>query len=338
MPHPYNAVVVPRPVYRPMGGRALLGLLSPTPRVVLDSWSAEMAAQIEAHCQSGRYDLVIASQWPMAAYWARFANLPAVYEEVEPGTYQSKIDRATSPAGKFRHALTLFKLQFYLRRQLARFQLCTVVSAPEKALLQRLAPQANIAIIPNGLDLAAYHGFGGERHPNRLIFTGSLTFEPNYEAVCWFISQVYPHIQAKVADVELVITGDHGGRALPPAGNVTLTGYVKDVRPLLAEATISLAPIQHGGGTRLKILEAMALKTPVVATSKGAEGLEMVDGQHLLLADSPQAFAQAVVGLLNDPGRSQQLSRNAYQQLQNQYDWAVIMPQFLTLTEKITTS
>lgn len=330
--------VVQRPAYRPGGGKALVGLLSPTPRVVLDTWSAEMAAKIEAHCRTGRYDLVIASQWPMAAYWAYFAKRPALYEEVEPGTYQSKIEQAATPAGKIRHRLTLFKLRYYLRRQLAYFRACTVVSAPEKALLQQLAPQATIAIIPNGLNLTHYQNISASRQTNTLIFTGSLTFEPNYEAMAWFISQVYPLIQAKVGDVRLVVTGKVGQRQLPPAGNMTLTGYVEDVRPLLASATVSLAPILHGGGTRLKILEAMALRTPVVATTKGAEGLEVVNGQQLLLADTPQDFANAVLSLLESPGRSYQLSQNAYHLLQSHYDSAVILPRFLTLTEKITTS
>lgn len=330
--------VVERPAYRPNGGKAVVGLLSPTPRAVLDTWSAEMAAKIEAHCRTGRYDLVIASQWPMAAYWSHFANRPALYEEVEPGTYQSKIERATTPAGKIRHRLTLFKLQYYLRHQLAHFRACTVVSAPEKALLQQLAPQATIEIIPNGLKLAQYQAITPPRQANTLIFTGSLTFNPNFEAMNWFISQVYPLIQAKVGEVRLIITGNPGLRRLPPAGNITLTGHVEDVRPLLASATVSLAPILQGGGTRLKILEAMALRTPVVATTKGAEGLEVTNGHHLLLADTPQDFANAVLSLLESPGRSHQLSQNSYELLQSHYDSALILPRFLALTEKITTS
>lgn len=331
----HKVEVVQRPIYRPTSGKALAGLLSPTPRAILDTWSTEMAAKIKSHSHTGRYDRIIASQWPMAAYYPHFANQPALYEEVEPGTYQSKIAQAPSPAGKIRHRLTILKLGHYLRRQLAHFQACTVVSLPEKKLLQQLAPQATIEIIPNGLNLAQYQNITPPRQAKTLIFTGSLTFEPNYQAMTWFISQVYPLIQAKIEDVRLIITGNSGGRQLPPAGNITLTGYIEELPPLLASATISLVPIQSGGGTRLKILEAMALKTPVVTTTKGAEGLEVINGHHVLLADTPPEFANAVLSLLQNPHQAHQLSQNSYHLLQSHYDLAAILPRFLTLTEKI---
>jgi glycosyltransferase involved in cell wall biosynthesis len=121
---------------------------------------------------------------------------------------------------------------------------------------------------------------------------------------------------------------------LPPANNVTLTGFVDDIRSWIASSCISLAPIFMGGGTRLKILEAMALRTPVVATSKGAEGLDVAHGKHLLLADTPQAFADAVVSLLRDPNLYQQIAENGYQLVAQKYDWPSITPHFLHLVER----
>jgi glycosyltransferase involved in cell wall biosynthesis len=151
----------------------------------------------------------------------------------------------------------------------------------------------------------------------------------------WFLSEVYPIVQARVPAVKLVITGKNNAATLPAAENVTLTGFVEDIRPLIASAWISLAPLQVGGGTRLKILEAMALGTPVVATRKGAEGLEAADGEHLLVADTPAQFAEAVVRLLQDRKLRQKLATNSCQLVREQYDWSVIMPEFLDLVEEV---
>jgi glycosyltransferase involved in cell wall biosynthesis len=133
----------------------------------------------------------------------------------------------------------------------------------------------------------------------------------------------------------LVITGENEGVSLPAAENVTMTGFVEDVRPLIASAWISLAPLRVGGGTRLKILEAMALGTPVVATSKGAEGLQATNGEHLLAADTPVEFAGAVLRLLQDRKMCRKLADNSCQLVRQQYDWAIIMPEFLKLVEEV---
>jgi len=112
-----------------------------------------------------------------------------------------------------------------------------------------------------------------------------------------------------------------------------LVGYVDDIRPMISSAWISIAPIFSGGGTRLKILEAFGLRTPVIATSKGAEGLEVQHEKHLLIADSAQAFAHEATRLLNDEDLRYELTENAYRLTKEKYDWQVILPKFLSLIE-----
>jgi glycosyltransferase involved in cell wall biosynthesis len=146
---------------------------------------------------------------------------------------------------------------------------------------------------------------------------------------------VYPEISSVIPGVHLVITGDHAGKPIPQTGNISLTGYVNDVRPLIASSWVSIAPIKKGGGTRLKILEAMALGTPVVSTPKGSEGLNGQRDEHLFIADTPSAFANKVIELLEDSGLRQRISDNAYQFVREQYDWAVVMPRFLNLVDRV---
>lgn len=146
---------------------------------------------------------------------------------------------------------------------------------------------------------------------------------------------VLPLITAQAPTVHLTITGEHANRPLPPANNVTLTGLVDDIRPLVARSAVALAPLREGGGTRLKILEAMALRTPVIATSKGAEGLAVEHGRHLLIADSAEDFAQAVLRLFGEPGLRDRLVDEAYRLVERQYNWEAVLPRFLTLAETV---
>jgi glycosyltransferase involved in cell wall biosynthesis len=191
-----------------------------------------------------------------------------------------------------------------------------------------------IEVIANGVSLDDYELDGLIPRPNTLIYTGSFRYCANYEAMLWFVNDVLPIIKREVPDVQLTITGDHANLPFPASENVILTGYVDDVRPLIASSWVTIAPLLVGGGTRLKVLEAMALRSPVVATSKGVEGLSVQDGEHLLIANRSEDFAQSILLLLRDAELRQRLASNAYQLVQQHYDWKVIMPEFLKLIDK----
>ena len=325
-------VVQKRP-YNPRRMRALMGLFSPTPRVLVDRYVPAMADRVDAEIQSGGYDLLIASQWYMASYYR--GQIPAIFEEAEVGVFVNKRANAPSVLHKIRHGLTSTKLKYYLRRLMFRFRSCTVVSEEERSLLKNMVPgYDDIEVIPNGVNLSDYEAIQEKPETNSLIFTGSFKYRPNYEAMLWFVREVYPRVVAEVPGVQLVITGDNANLPFPKGDSIYLTGFVDDVRPLIASAWISLAPIWYGGGTRLKILEAMALRTPVIATSKGAEGLEARNGEHLFVADSPEDFTKMTIRLLKEPGLRKQLVANAYQLVCEKYDWRVIMPKFLDLVER----
>jgi glycosyltransferase involved in cell wall biosynthesis len=327
--------VVPWKSFEPGSWSALRGFLSLTPRSAVDTFSPQMRQHIDRALAFQNHDLIIASQWPMADYARYFRGLAALFEEAELGVLYEEFAVASSLWGRFRHGLTWIKHRAYLARTLSHFKACTVVSEQERVLLSGVAPNyATVDVIPNCISLADYGDVPKIPQPNSLIFTGSFRYFANHDAMTWFLEQVYPHIQAESPEVHLTITGDHADLPLPPADHVTLTGFVDDVRPLIASASVSVVPIRVGGGTRLKILEAMALGTPVVTTSKGAEGLDVKHGQHLLVADTPEAFAEAIICLLNDPSFSRRLTSEAYLLVRERYDWAAVMPHFLNLVEQ----
>ena len=146
---------------------------------------------------------------------------------------------------------------------------------------------------------------------------------------------VFPLILEQVPDTHLLITGDHANLPLPSSKNITLVGYVDDIKMPIASSSVSVAPFLSGGGTRLKILEAMALGTPVVATSKGAEGLDVIDGEHLLLANSPAEYAECVIRLLNDENLRLHLAKNARMLVQEKYDWGRALSDYSRLINAI---
>jgi glycosyltransferase involved in cell wall biosynthesis len=322
--------------FNPRAWRSRLAFLNPAPRSVVDSHSPEMSAGIRKALAGGKCDLLIASQVDTAAYLDDFSGVPALFEEVELGLPYERYIHASSQVSRLRNGLTWWKHRRYLGGLLRGFKACTVVSEQERSLLLRQIPgDLSVEVIPNSIDLQAYQGFEVQPVPGVLIFSGSFQYGPNYEAMRWFAEQVYPRVRAQVPDVRLRITGDHANLPLPPDENIELTGFVKDVRPLIAGAWVSLAPIFSGGGTRLKILEAMALQTPVVATSKGAEGLDVRSGENILIADSPDEYAQAVVKLITDLGLRRKISSAAFRLVRDRYDWSVVAPRFLNLVERV---
>jgi len=326
--------VVPWTGFTPTSSRARAGFLSLTPRSMLDTFSPEMDHRIRQTLLDNRIDLVIASQIDMAAYADSFRDYPALFEEVEIGVLYDQFQQAGSLLGRARYGLTWAKYRRYLRRLMRNFSYSTVASEQERQLLHRVLPDTGrVQVMPNCINLADYSAVAELEQAHTLIYTGAFSYFANYQAMTWFVGQVYPRIKADVPAARLVITGNHADRPLPPAPDVTLTGFVDDVRPYIASAAVSLAPIWHGGGTRLKILEAMALRTPVVATSKGAEGLDVTHREHLLIADSPTEFAAAVVRLLGDESLRERLAENAFQRVRQKYDWAALMPEFLELVQ-----
>jgi glycosyltransferase involved in cell wall biosynthesis len=178
-------------------------------------------------------------------------------------------------------------------------------------------------------------------HPTEnatLIFHGAMTYFANYDGIEYFLRSIFPLIRAQKPDVTLSITGSTEGVDLNPLAlddRVKFTGYVDDIRQVLGRSQVCVVPLRKGAGTRLKILEAMAMGIPVVSTSKGAEGLELVSGVHALIADDPAEFASKTLELLRDPGLRDTLNQNAYQMVTTKYAWSGIEEGFEAMTRTL---
>ena len=223
------------------------------------------------------------------------------------------------------------KTRRYEARACARASLTVAVSEPDRAMLAELAPDARIHAVPTGVDTSYFAPGAGPEIPHRLVFTGSMDWYPNEDAVLQFIDAVLPAIRRAVPDVSLTVVGRSPSarlRAAAKVADVRVTGTVADVRPHVAEAAVCVVPLRVGGGTRLKIFEALSMAKAVVSTAVGAEGLPLVPGEHYLCADEPADFARAVVELLRDPARRRQLGTAGRALVEARYAWAMVTRAF----------
>jgi glycosyltransferase involved in cell wall biosynthesis len=321
--------VVPRRSFRPDSMRSRIAFFRGTPRWLVDSRSPQMEQAIREAMTERLPDAIVAFQLPAAIHATGLGTVPAVAEEVELGVLHDQYRRAPDAARRIRFGLTWRKHQRFLRRLLGHFDACTVVSERERELLEGAGVSSSkIHVVPNSVPLADDDGVVAKRDPNLLVFAGALSYFANRNGIEWFIASVLPRIVERRSDVRLVVTGDPAGVRLGGGGAVEQLGHVADVRPIVGTAAVSISPILEGGGTRVKILEAMALGTPVVSTRKGAEGLDVVDGEHLLLADSPGDFAEQVARLLEQRQLAATVAENGRRLVRERYDARVVCPRF----------
>jgi glycosyltransferase involved in cell wall biosynthesis len=226
-------------------------------------------------------------------------------------------------------------------RYASRADHCFVVSEEEARRLRNVAPRVPISVVANGIQPAV--PLGEAKGKDTLLFVGTMAYEPNADAMRYFCASILPLIRMRIPKTRLYIVGIAPpadirafGAERPPQRtalanaleSIVVTGEVRDVRPYYDVANIMVVPLRAGGGTRLKILEAMALGRPVVSTSLGCEGLAVKHGEHIMIADEPRDFADTVVELLENPTLARRLCRNARRLIESHYDWSLLRAQF----------
>ena len=212
-----------------------------------------------------------------------------------------------------------------------RARLTIAVSPLDRDVLAAMAPGANVCAVPTGVDVSYFTPHEGPETPDRLVYVGSMDWHPNEDAILYFMDVILPLIRHERPTATLTVVGRNPSRRLRNAAaeaGVQLTGTVEDIRPFVAEAAVVVVPLRVGGGTRLKIFEALAMGKAVVSTTIGAEGLPLTDGAHFVRADEPAAFASAVAALLRDPARRRVLGAAGRRLVEERYSWAQVAADF----------
>lgn len=208
-----------------------------------------------------------------------------------------------------------------------RFHKSLVVSELDRILLRLMNPGLDVSVIPNGVDAQKFSSYPLAVRERNIIFVGLMDYGPNADAVLYFHREIFPLIKKKMPDLGFLVVGCNPPpevRELSGNPDVLVTGRVEDLRPYYQKAAVAVIPLRSGGGTRLKIIEAMSTGTPVVSTSVGCEGLEVSDGEHIMIADTPEEFADKVVQVLESQETWLKLSSQARRLVEETYDWEYI--------------
>lgn len=296
-------------------------------------------AEIRGRLASGRYELVVADELCMTPYAAGLRERKlAARQKIEHRHHSALAARRPAGPRRLLEALDLARLRRFERRAMAGVDAAVCCSDEDARLLRSLNPSSPVAVVANGVDPDHFRALAEAEGPPTLVFIGTLDYPPNVDAVEHFFHAIYPHLRRLVAEVRVRIVGRNplpevlGWGSLP---GVTVIGSVPDVRPHLADASAVVVPLRVGGGTRIKILEALAAARPVVSTSVGAEGLGLIDGEHLLLADDPEAFAGAAARLLGDGALRRRLAEAGRRLVLERYAWSSLGRRFADVCERV---
>ncbi len=310
---------------------AVRNLLSPLPLVAEKYYDPAAAARLRELLQAYRFDVVHLDMLHLGLYARDLGDLPAVLvnHNVESLRLLRLSESERNPLMKLFLIHQHHKLKRFERETCPQFETCIAVSEYDKQVLQRMCGSRNFAVAPNGTDAQFFHLNGCEPvNPNMLVWTGGMASPYNRDGVLYFMRDIWPHILRQLPEACVNFVG-----AAPPARirrasrhayNINYTGYVDDVRPYVARASVFIAPLRAGSGTKIKVLNAMAQGKPVVTTSVGAEGIDARGGQHFLIADTPGEFAEKTVYLLKHPVLARRMGARARQLIEQKYDWCVI--------------
>jgi len=317
---------------------ALGALLAGQPPEIVQYQSAELHALVA----NERFDLIQVEETLLTPYVTAAPRRPdtkTVLTFHNLHFVQEKRIAAieTSAGARMWRELNARRMRRYEPAVAARFDRTVTVTETERMLLLEHAPDLTVDVLPNGVDTQALRRLPAPSGKPAIVFVGTLSYLPCADAALWLARTILPLARRRFPDLELWIVG----RQPPPqvlalAGEgVFVTGAVDDVTPYYERAAVAVAPLQAGGGSRLKILEAMALGRPVVSTRLGAEGIEATPDKHILLADNAQAFADAIARLLVDKPLSDALVRNARQFVEDHHDWDAIAAKQLAIYDDL---
>lgn len=277
--------------------------------------------------------------------------LMARYAEKAPGTLLildehnlefvragSRLAVAKGMLARITDTLIMVRLRRFELRMIRRFDRCLVCSQEDRDILAGRVNGDSVVVVPNAVDTDQYLPRPAVSGGVKIAFLGTLWYEPNRDAVLYFAAEILPLLRPRVPGVEFVVIGPGPSRdvtALAQQKDITVTGYVEDIRPHLASASVVVAPIRMGSGTRLKILTAMAMGIPVVSTTIGRQGIEASDGKDICIADDPGDFCDCILRLLTDVQFAEQISRGGRDLVVSRYSRNVILRKLRGFWEQI---
>jgi glycosyltransferase involved in cell wall biosynthesis len=293
------------------------------------------------HLRGARYGIYLKSALDKS-------NLPTpiVWDSVDCISYlfQQATENSLSNFGKWITRFDLPRTRYFEAMLLDQFKQVLITSKIDKQAIMNLHPEplmdTNISVIPNGVDLDYFHMDREKvRESATLVFSGKMSYHANVTMALYLVNDIMPLIWAKRQNVKLWIVGKHPPKNIQILGDnpaITVTGTVDDIRPFLQEATVAVVPLLYGAGSQLKVFEAMACATPVVATPRAVSALNVQHGQDLLISQEPDSFAESVISLLDNPDHSRKIGQSGRKYVEEHHDWGSIATQLEGIYHEIT--
>jgi sugar transferase (PEP-CTERM/EpsH1 system associated) len=313
-------------------------LLSPLPYAIGKYHSPAMRSVIEERVSRGDVDLLVCDFLMPAQNVPDQLRCSTVLfqHNVEASIWRRHVEVQASRLGRAYFAEQSRRMERFEREQCRRFDVVVAVSQEDADALRDHYDLPRVRAIPTGVDTTAFAPADAAlAEPGRIVFVGAMDWMPNEDGIQWFAGEVLPRIRAQVAGATLTIVGRNPGPAVrrleDGAGGVSVTGTVPDVRPYLEAASLVVVPLRVGGGTRLKIYEAMSMDRPVVSTTIGAEGLPLAEGRHIVRADDAAAFADACVRLLRSPAEAWAMAHEGGAYVRASFGWDRVAGEFARL-------
>lgn len=306
------------------------------PRSAAGAWHPELWASLGEYRQRmGDPDVahVIGSSQVYEVAHA-LAGLPRLITPYE--SYSLYLQRQIAQEDRFALRLQRFMAQQYERFMFTPYAKTVVLAQPDADALTRLNPRLDIEVIPNGVELAQFNTGGQRRERHILLFVGNYEYPPNVDAALQLTDVILPKIREQRPDVALWLVGNEPPPELKARANdhISVTGRVPDVKPYLARATAFVSPLRLGAGLKNKVLEALAMGTPVIATPLSVDGISVQDGASALLCEIDD-MAEATLRLLNDQNLRGQLALRGRELIEQRYSWSSVAERYLALYEAI---
>jgi sugar transferase (PEP-CTERM/EpsH1 system associated) len=292
--------------------------------------ATEMKKSINAFLNTYEIDVIHCDTIGLDEYVTAFEDIPKVlnHHNIESHMMIRRSTKEKNLLKRLYFYLEGKKLRNYEKRICPFFNANLVVSELDRKRLEVISPDLNIYVVPNGVDISYFKSQNSIVKRHSLIFTGSMDWYPNIDATEYFIRDIWPLLRKEVPDVIFTIAGRSPTNRIKKIASgdssINVTGYVEDIRPYIDESDIYICPIRDGGGTKLKILDAMSMKKAIVATSVAVEGLDVIHGRHILIADDPKTFVSEILHLLNNSDLKEKLGQNARQFVEKKYSWEII--------------
>lgn len=310
-------------------GSRIKNVLSPRPNLVSYYSSREMQKEIYRLNSKRRYDIIIAMTMNMAQFIVHMPDIKKVVmpHDAEHLIYRQILGDAKGILHKAKAWLWWKKVCVYQKRIYPLFDCCIVVSERDRASLEKLSPRIKVKVLPSGVD-TDYFKPSREKTCRKeiIVFTGVMNTWSNVDAVIYFVRDIFPLVRKKIPSAKFLIVGKRPADTVKKMAspNIIVTGEVPDIRPYLESADILIAPFRIGTGLKHKILEAMAMGVPVVSTTLGANGILVKSGENIMLADTPEKFARAIVELFKNNNLRENITKNALEMVKSKYNWNCI--------------